>query len=106
MLQARTTCWTALLVGVVLVVSASAQEPRIDFDKARVLLQRQRAGETLTEEERAYLEKARAVRQAQPRDKQANRPTPADRGATPKPRESLGLRPVDEFGPGETYEGY
>ena len=106
MLQASTSCRNALLVCVVLVVSASAQEPRIDFDRARVLQQRQRAGETLTEAERGYLEKARAARQAQPRGEPANRPVPAERGVTPMPRESLGLRPIDEFGPGETYEGY
>ena len=106
MSQARTICRTVLLAGVVSVVSASAQEPRIDFERARVLQQRQRAGETLTAEERVYLEKARAARQEQPRGKSANRPVPADRGAAPKPRESLGLRPVDEFGPSDTYKGY
>jgi len=39
------------------------QQPDIDFDKARQLLQKDRRGETLTEEQRDYLDRARQSRQ-------------------------------------------
>lgn len=50
---------------------ASGQTEKIDFDKARSLLQKQNRGGKLTDEEAAYLERAKAARQAgqgQPRN--------------------------------------
>ncbi|MGD8499209.1 MAG: hypothetical protein PVJ86_01095, partial [Phycisphaerales bacterium] len=41
-----------------------ADEGRIDWEKARELLRRQRQGQSLTDEERAYLERAKQERAA------------------------------------------
>jgi len=50
-----------LLVSLALLHGRQDREP-IDFNKARALLQRQRSGQTLTQEERAYLKRAVAAR--------------------------------------------
>jgi len=62
---------------------ASAQDPApaIDFNKARELIQKERAGQTLSKEEQAYLDRAKALRkeqQQQPgrQDGGAQRPAP------------------------------
>ena len=61
------------------VAIAQDNTPGIDFDKARRLLQRERAGQTLNAEERAYLQRAKEIRRSQqpPRRQPSNqRPAP------------------------------
>lgn len=72
--------------------AAKKQEP-IDFNKARELLRKQRGGGTLTDEEKAYLDRARAARRAG----QKNRPQP--KGGADK----LDLVPLTALK--ETYKG-
>jgi len=84
---------------------ALAAEPEaIDFDLARQLMQRRRAGETLTAEEQAYLERARQEFQ---RRRPAEGQGPAsgrDKAAAPATRESTGLVPLCDLGAGK-YQG-
>ena len=69
--------------------SAPAAEEKIDFDKARGLLRKQKEGTKLTEEEQAYLKKAQAARNAGQPDGQ--------RRPTLTPRESVGFTPLTEM---------
>jgi len=69
-----------------------ANEP-IDWQKARALLQRERAGERLTPEDQAYLDRAKQAR--------------AQRGqqsAAPPPRATTGLRPLTEMTAEDRYQ--
>ena len=45
--------------------SSKTEDPAIDFTKARALLQKERAGQSLSEAERRYLERAQALRRQQ-----------------------------------------
>jgi hypothetical protein len=62
----KTTILLALvsLLGAASLRSQSADAP-VDFDKARQLFEKRQSGGTLTEEETAYIERAKAARQAQ-----------------------------------------
>lgn len=68
-----------------------AAEP-IDWERARALLRREQAGETLSAEEQAYLDRAKAARAggAQP--------------GAPAPRATTGLKPLTEMGAEDLYE--
>lgn len=82
----------SLLLALLLLIAApvysqKADEP-IDFDKARALIQRERAGEKLTDEERAYLQRAREARQRAA-------------GGNLQPKESTGLIPLTDLGDGK-----
>lgn len=57
---ARLTAFTALFLGAISLFSQTTDTP-IDWDKARQLHQRDGAGETLTPDEKTYLDKARAA---------------------------------------------
>ena len=48
-------------------VSSPAQTNSIDFNKARLLFERQKSGGTLTDDEKDYLQRARAERERQQR---------------------------------------
>jgi len=52
-----------LLPSVFATAAPAADDSAIDWDKARQLYQKQRQGQTLTDDERAYMERARKVRQ-------------------------------------------
>src|SRR3954471_16399886 len=58
---------SALIAGLLASTALFAETPagEVDFQKARQLFQRQQAGEALTAEERAYLERAKAQHDAQ-----------------------------------------
>lgn len=79
---------------------AAQNDPPIDMNKARQLFQRERAGEKLTPEEQAYLERAKAER-ARGRQGQAEQPRP---GAL-APKESTGLIPLTNK-TNEKYKGF
>lgn len=92
-----------LLLGLVTLALAAA-EP-IDFNRARELIERQRAGGTLTPEERSYLERARAEREQQMRAKgKGGAPGGAGRPAGQRPAPAQ-LTPLTDFGPEARYEG-
>lgn len=78
----------------------AAQEERIDFEKARELLQKRQSGEKLTEEEAAYLQRARAARQAAQGAGQPNRNTGPTGG-----KEKIGEKPLTEMTSEDRYKG-
>jgi len=93
-----------LLVGAVVVL---AQEPakrggqeRIDFEKARQLLQKTNRGEKLTDEEQQYLDKAKAARRAQAGKA---RPTAGDQQRAIFGKETTGFKPLTEMGADDKY---
>jgi hypothetical protein len=83
-------CW---LLATMIVPIVLANEP-IDWQRAQELRRREQRGETLNEQDRAYLE--RAKQQQRRREAQANQAPPA--------RESTGLVPITELGDG-LYKG-
>ena len=85
---------TVLLAGL---AAGWAAEEKIDFQKARELLQKQRQGQTLTDEERQYLQRAMEARR-----KAAQRPDgPRPSGGKP----SVGLVPLSDMGKDARYTG-
>jgi hypothetical protein len=95
----------ALLVLLCLIASLTRAAdppaaPPIDWDRARALYQRERAGEKLSPEDQAYLDRAKAERQrgnGPAGQRQAQPPAP--------PRESTGLVPLSNAG-NERYKSY
>ena len=76
----------------------SQVEEKIDFERARQLLQKSRSGEKLTAKEQAYLDRARELRRSG-RGRQADRPRPV--GGKP----SLDILPLTDLGAGDAYKG-
>lgn len=95
-------CLLLLSLGQAAVLSAQDNRPasspeKIDFDKARLLLQREAKGQKLTPEESAYLERAKAIRRA-------------GQGGAPDARmvggkEKVGLTPLSEMSSQDLYQG-
>ncbi len=83
--SAVVTLWFMIMV---IVAPVWANQP-IDWQRAQDLLRRERQGQTLNEEERAYLERAKQQRR---KEMQANQAPPA--------RETTGLVPLTEMGDG------
>lgn len=86
-------------------VAWAAEDEPIDWQKARDLLLKQRRGQVLTEQEQAYLERAKQER-ARGRSVGAS---PAGEGRTPgeqaiKGKETTGMIPLTELGDGK-YKG-
>jgi hypothetical protein len=71
----------------------------IDWPKARELYQRSQQGKPLTDEEKAYLEKAKQVMQARGGGNPGARPAP------PPATDHTGLVPLDQMTAGEKYKG-
>jgi len=93
---------SVVVLGIVLTLPATAQEAtrqkpaalpadEIDFNKARELLRKQQAGDKLTKEESAYLERAKAARRAG----QGGRPTGESRAILGK--DKVGFKPLTEM---------
>jgi hypothetical protein len=76
------------LLTMMAVAMALANQP-IDWQRAQELLRRERQGQTLNEQDRAYLERAKQQRR---KEAQANQAPPA--------RERTGLVPLTEMGEG------
>src|SRR5688572_2088765 len=70
-------------------------EERIDFERARTLMQKRRSGATLTPEETAYLERARRER----RDS-----APAGAGREIKSGATVGFKPLTEMTAEDRYK--
>jgi len=92
----------ALLVGLVVTAATAldGKQPEIDFAQARQLIERVRRGEVLTQEEREYLDRARAARR-QPGGR--NRPDAGQ--ATLEAKSSTGLVPLCDMGKEGNYQG-
>lgn len=83
----------ALCLLAVTIVSASlAADDPIDWQRARELHRREQQGQVLNEEEKAYLERARQLRRAQPQ------------ASATAAQETTGLTPITELGEG-LYKG-
>jgi hypothetical protein len=102
--------FSAAVLGIVLAFPAIAQEAtrqrpaapaagQIDFDKARELLRKRQAGEKLSAEESAYLDRAIALRRAN----QAGRPGGQSRAIFGK--DKVGFKPLTEMTVEDRYLG-
>jgi hypothetical protein len=80
-----------LLLSMLAAIVWASGENSINWQRAAELLRKQRNGETLTQEEKVYLDHARQVRRER---NQRTRP----RGEAPQPRESTGLVPLTDMG--------
>jgi hypothetical protein len=83
-----------LLAGL---ISAAAAQEAIDWQKARQLHQKAQRGDTLTPEERAYYEKAKAAR--------AKGSEPDKRPDAPPPKPPVGLVPLTDMTANQQYKG-
>jgi hypothetical protein len=81
------------LLAVVIASAARAGDEPIDWQRASELRRREQQRQTLTEEEQAYLERAKEIRRQQTRQ-----------NVPPAPRETTGLVPVTETGE-DLYKG-
>lgn len=90
------------MLGVRLLAQPTTRPDAIDWDRARALHQREVRGESLSTEDQAYLDRAKAAHRAmeRPANGQSAPPTPA-----PPVRESTGLVPLTQMGPDEKYKG-
>jgi hypothetical protein len=80
---------------------AASTAPAIDWDRARVLYQRDQRHEALTDEERAYLDRAKAARASAPGQGGAA----AGVKPPPPPSETTGLVPLTDLKGTEKYKG-
>lgn len=60
----KTQLLSALALFFATALLGQSADPSVDFNKARQLIEKQRGGGTLTTEENAYLQRARAEREA------------------------------------------
>ena len=79
---------------------APAQEAPVDFEKARVIMERARKGETVSAEDRAYVDRAKQAKQKQTAGKGA----PGQAMPPPPPKWTQHLTPLPELGTA-TYKG-
>jgi len=94
------------LTGSLLLAQANPEVPakpaetaeKIDFDKARGYLQRLGRGEKLTDDEAAYLERAKAARRA-------GQQPPAQGNAPMGGKDKIGLKPLTEMSADDRYQG-
>ena len=105
----RTTCLTLILALSTCAFLAAQDVPKketkpeagstekIDFEKARVLLQKQNSGGKLTDEEAAYLKRAKAARRAGQGAPQNNRMIGG--------KDKVGLKPLTEMSADDRYQG-
>jgi len=100
-------CAAASVVFAQPAASTRPAEP-IDYDRARALIDKQRRGNALTNDEQAYLDRARAARRAAARpDDRVPAGRPASRPATVSPpRESTGLIPLPEVTGDQKYKEF
>ena len=103
MQASRVVLALSLFVGdVALMAADEAERPktkteeRIDFDRAKELFQMKKAGETLTSDEEAYLQKAIEARRG--KDSRGT----AQSGV--KSRETIGLKPLTEMSAADRYK--
>ncbi|MBW3539106.1 MAG: hypothetical protein KY476_02445 [Planctomycetes bacterium] len=78
-----------------------APDEKIDFEKARGLLQKLNRGEKLTPDKQKYLDRAREQRRNQRPGNRSQRPGQPPEGG----RESIGVKPLTELSADEDYKG-
>lgn len=78
--------------------AALASLPAADRERAREIMQKQRSGETLTDDERAFVKRIRATM-----DRKGGTASPA--AAAPAAREKTGLVPLTEMSAQQNYKG-
>jgi hypothetical protein len=93
-----------LILGIIAPLSAQTPAEPIDFNRARQLIDRQRAGGSLSPEEQAYLNRARAEREKQPRAPAPGSPGAAARPASQRPAPAR-IIPVTDLGTENRYAG-
>jgi hypothetical protein len=103
LLDFAAVCLVALSLTVVAQEPARPRaEERIDFERARQLLQKANRGEKLTDDEQAFLDKAKAAR----RQKTGKgRPAAGDQRRAILGKETTGLKPLTEMTADDKYEG-
>jgi hypothetical protein len=90
MLPARLLSPALVALVLVLPLSTRGQEPPIDFEKARQIRERAQRGETVTAEERAYVQRAMKAKGNQPQGKGGKQ--------APPPKWTEHLTPLTELG--------
>ena len=78
--------------------NSEQQKQPIDFDRARELLQKRQRGEALSSDEQTYLQRAMEARRTGAGQSQGRQP------ANPVPRESMGLKPLNEMTADDRYK--
>ncbi len=106
-MRARTAIAASVLVALLLAAAtlaprSRADEPAIDWQRASLLLARERRGEALSPDERAYLDRAKQERQRLAGRGPTTRP---QMGGPLTPKESTGLVPLDELAGEQSYKG-
>lgn len=103
----RTDLHRSLLLVLALTAFSRAgnTDTAIDWDKARSLHQRSQKGETLTGDEQAYLERAKAARGAQGPGKGAERGKGPAQGGPAGGQVKMALQPLTEMGDSDRYKG-
>lgn len=86
------------LAGFLWPIGSAAQEPPIDFDRARQILERFRRGEEVSPEDKAYVERAKKLRERSPHDRETGAPSSHPQVWTGH------LTPLSELGAGK-YKG-
>jgi len=101
LLRSLTLAAAGVVLAAGLVVLAASDKPgEIDWNYARQLRAKETSGQTLTPEERAYLERAKQLRAQQGGTQQPGAPGPA-----PTPVETTGLVPLDQMSAQDKYKG-
>jgi hypothetical protein len=93
------TCLLASLVAIAAETPAPAE--KIDFTRARQLIQKSQSGQALTPDERDYLDRAKAERAKQ----QGGGGQPGQPGPAPAPKTSTGLVPLNQMTAQDRYKG-
>ena len=95
-MKAQALFLSLVLAALALPLQMRGQEPPVDFDKARRIFERSKRGEKVTDEERAYVQRAMKARQ------QAQENQPQGKGGKglppPPPKWTEHLTPLTELG--------
>jgi hypothetical protein len=97
------------LIWPILTQGADPKEEPIDFQKARQLYGRAQAGETLTADEKAYVQRAMAEqrrRNGGQNDPPQGNPAQANLPKPPPPADSVDMVPLTDLGADGKYKGF
>jgi hypothetical protein len=95
--------WCVLLLGCLGAAFLTADDEPIDWNKARDLRQKQRAGQTLTLDEQQYLQRASEIRRSRQQTRGTELAQRDHQRLEPKP--TLGFTPLTDFRPVQEYKG-
>jgi hypothetical protein len=97
MLTVALAVFAVAMCAMALAQESTTQPAAIDFERARQLIQRQRSGQTLSAEERAYVQAARGARQQQRSGRNG-------RGSAPPATQPM--VPLDQMTATDRYRGW